>query len=158
MTRERRTIHVIGAGLAGLCAAVNLASSGANVVVHEATNQGGGRCRSYYDSIFGSVLDNGNHLILSGNAGTLQFLETIGAHQTLVEPQGRGFFSLTSSLGARGAFGRMTAFCRGGLLFLRAGFRRQAFGTTSQPLAFFGRGHLLPWETRLAAKVASSKD
>jgi len=31
-----RTVHVVGAGLAGLSAAVQLAAGGASVVVHEA--------------------------------------------------------------------------------------------------------------------------
>jgi hydroxysqualene dehydroxylase len=41
-----RTVHVIGAGLAGLAAAVRLAARGTSVVVHEAAGQAGGRCRS----------------------------------------------------------------------------------------------------------------
>ena len=45
-----RTVHIIGAGLAGLAAAVRLAARGAHVIVHEATAQAGGRCRSYYDA------------------------------------------------------------------------------------------------------------
>jgi phytoene dehydrogenase-like protein len=60
-------VHIIGAGLAGLSAAVRLAEVGADVVVHEATAQAGGRCRSYYDHQLGAVIDNGNHLLLSGN-------------------------------------------------------------------------------------------
>ena len=38
-----RTIHVIGAGLSGLAAAVRLAERGENVIVHEAARQAGGR-------------------------------------------------------------------------------------------------------------------
>ena len=66
-----RTIHVIGAGLAGLAAAVRLAERGERVVVHEATGQAGGRCRSYHDPQLGMVIDNGNHLLLSGNHAAL---------------------------------------------------------------------------------------
>jgi hydroxysqualene dehydroxylase len=58
--------HIIGAGLAGLSAAVRLAKSGRSVVLHEAAGLVGGRCRSYYDAGLGSVIDNGNHLLLSG--------------------------------------------------------------------------------------------
>ena len=43
------TTHVIGAGLAGLSAAVRLASAGKRVALYEATSQAGGRCRSYHD-------------------------------------------------------------------------------------------------------------
>jgi phytoene dehydrogenase-like protein len=60
-----RTVHVIGAGLAGLSAAVKLAGQGDRVVVHEATAFAGGRCRSYHDASVGMTIDNGNHLLLS---------------------------------------------------------------------------------------------
>jgi hydroxysqualene dehydroxylase len=74
-----RTVHVVGAGLAGLSAAVALAGSGARVILHEAAKQAGGRCRSYHDPALGLTIDNGNHLLLSGNADSLGFLKTIGA-------------------------------------------------------------------------------
>jgi hydroxysqualene dehydroxylase len=81
-----RTIHIIGAGLAGLSAAVRLSRDGANVVIHEATAQAGGRCRSYYDQATGLTIDNGNHLILSGNGSALDYAETIGTRSRLVGP------------------------------------------------------------------------
>ena len=40
------TIHVVGAGLAGLAAAVRLAGRGAGVVVHEAASELGGGART----------------------------------------------------------------------------------------------------------------
>ena len=79
-------VHIIGAGLAGLSAAVKLASQGVRVSVHEATNQAGGRCRSYYDPTLGMTIDNGNHLVLSGNHATLAFLDKIGARDQLSSP------------------------------------------------------------------------
>ena len=79
-------VHVIGAGLAGLSAAVTLASQGVAVAVHEASPQAGGRCRSYYDSALDMEIDNGNHLILSGNRATLAYAARIGAADRLVGP------------------------------------------------------------------------
>jgi len=73
------TVHVVGAGLAGLSAAVALAGRGERVVLHEAARQAGGRCRSYFDSTLGLTIDNGNHLLLSGNTDALGFLKQIGA-------------------------------------------------------------------------------
>ncbi len=73
------TVHVVGAGLAGLSAAVTLSANGGKVVLHEAAKQAGGRCRSYYDPTLGLTIDNGNHLLLSGNADALGFLKEIGA-------------------------------------------------------------------------------
>ena len=79
------TVHIIGAGLAGLAAAVRLADSGRKIVVHEATNQPGGRCRSYYDQQTGMVIDNGTHLVLSGNHAVLDYAKTTGGAATLHE-------------------------------------------------------------------------
>src|SRR5207237_5034768 len=82
-----RQIHVIGAGVAGLSAAVRLAAAGHRVCVHEAANQAGGRCRSYHDAALGMTIDNGNHLILSGNHATLAYLDTIGTRERLTGPE-----------------------------------------------------------------------
>jgi hydroxysqualene dehydroxylase len=83
--------HIIGAGLAGLSAAVRLCQSGARVIVYEATNLAGGRCRSYYDPQLGITIDNGNHLLLSGNRAALGYLETIGARDRLTGPASATF-------------------------------------------------------------------
>jgi hydroxysqualene dehydroxylase len=81
-----RLVHVIGAGLAGLAAAVQLQRRGAQVVLHEALAQAGGRCRSYYDRTLGTTIDSGNHLVFSGNHATLNYLRMIGAADELVGP------------------------------------------------------------------------
>ncbi|VVE16458.1 FAD-binding protein [Pandoraea eparura] len=80
------TVHVIGAGLAGLAASVRLATRGVPVVLHEAAPQAGGRCRSYFDPQLNAVIDNGNHLVLSGNTTMREFTRTIGAEHTLTGP------------------------------------------------------------------------
>ena len=77
---------MIGAGLAGLSAAVELASAGVAVAVHEASPQAGGRCRSYYDSALDMEIDNGNHLVLSGNHATLAYAQRIGSRDKLGGP------------------------------------------------------------------------
>ncbi len=77
---------VVGAGLAGLSAAVRLASAGVSVELIEAGLQAGGRCRSYLDPVLGSVIDNGNHLVLSGNHTTFAYLDLIGAREHLAGP------------------------------------------------------------------------
>lgn len=78
--------HIIGAGLAGLSAAVRLAEAGHRVALYEAGPQAGGRCRSYYDDTLGRRIDNGNHLLLSGNRSALGYLKTIGAADSLAGP------------------------------------------------------------------------
>ena len=79
-------VHVIGAGIAGLSAAVRLLDAGRAVIVHEAAAFAGGRCRSYLDPALGLMIDNGNHLLLSGNHEALDYLDRIGAHKTLHDP------------------------------------------------------------------------
>ena len=81
-----RTTHIIGAGLAGLSAAIELTLRGETAVVHEATTFAGGRCRSYHDSTLGMTIDNGNHLLLSGNHAALRYLRLLGAEHRLVGP------------------------------------------------------------------------
>jgi squalene-associated FAD-dependent desaturase len=80
------TVHVVGAGIAGLAAAVQLANRGRKIVLHEATTESGGRCRSYHDQTLGMTIDNGNHLLLSGNAQALSYLALIGVQDQLVGP------------------------------------------------------------------------
>ena len=78
------TVHVVGAGVAGLSAAVRATEAGARVVVHEAAGQAGGRCRSFFDEVLGAEIDNGNHLLLSGNRSAMRYLATIGAERELL--------------------------------------------------------------------------
>jgi hydroxysqualene dehydroxylase len=79
-------VHIIGAGIAGLSAAVRLVDARTKVVVHEAASFAGGRCRSYHDPTLGLVIDNGNHLLLSGNHEALDYLDRIGSRGTLRDP------------------------------------------------------------------------
>ncbi|HEY4030041.1 MAG TPA: hydroxysqualene dehydroxylase HpnE [Caulobacteraceae bacterium] len=81
------TVHVVGAGLAGLSAATILAERGVRVVVHEAAAQAGGRCRSYFDPQLGMTIDNGNHLVLSGNRAVQAYLKRLGASDRLAGPE-----------------------------------------------------------------------
>ncbi len=85
------TIHVVGAGVAGLSAAVRLADEGCRVVLHEAAASAGGRCRSYQDQALGLRIDNGNHLLLSGNWAALDYLDRIGSRRRLQGPSAAAF-------------------------------------------------------------------
>lgn len=81
------TAHIIGAGISGLSAAVRLANAGYQVHVHEATQQTGGRCRSYFDAATNLTIDNGNHLLLSGNRHAIAYARSIGTEAGLVGPE-----------------------------------------------------------------------
>ena len=82
----QKTAHIVGAGISGLSAAVRLADAGFSVEVHEATQQIGGRCRSYFDAATNLVIDNGNHLLLSANHHALAYARSIGSEAGLVGP------------------------------------------------------------------------
>ncbi len=80
-----RTIHVVGAGMAGLSAALHLALMGERVALHEAAPYAGGRCRSYYDRDLDCRIDNGNHLVLSGNVAVQDYLALSNAADGVVQ-------------------------------------------------------------------------
>ncbi|WP_152045535.1 hydroxysqualene dehydroxylase HpnE [Aureimonas psammosilenae] len=81
-------IHIVGAGLAGLAAAEAVLSVGLEPVVYEASPHAGGRCRSYHDTALGLTIDNGNHLLLSGNEQALDYARKIGgAHALHIQPE-----------------------------------------------------------------------
>ena len=95
------TVHIVGAGVAGLAAAAHLAGSGRSIVVHEANAQAGGRCRTFLDHATGMEIDNGNHLLLSGNHAALAFIEKIGACSALEGPDGAEFQFVDLASGER---------------------------------------------------------
>jgi squalene-associated FAD-dependent desaturase len=95
------TVHIIGAGISGLSAAVRLANADCRVVVHEATQQAGGRCRSYFDAATNLTIDNGNHLLLSGNRHATAYARAIGTEAGLVGPQRAQFPFVDLATGQR---------------------------------------------------------
>ena len=80
---SRPDVVIIGGGLSGLAAAVELASRGASVVLCEQAPRLGGRCYSYVDRKTGDVVDNGQHLLIGANHHVLNYLERTGARAHL---------------------------------------------------------------------------
>ncbi|RUQ73009.1 FAD-dependent oxidoreductase [Azospirillum doebereinerae] len=79
------TVHVIGAGLAGLAAALRLAERGVPVRLYEQAPQAGGRCRSFHDSTLDRRLDNGSHMVLGGNRALMDYAARTGGSDALTE-------------------------------------------------------------------------
>jgi squalene-associated FAD-dependent desaturase len=70
-------VAVVGAGWAGLAAAVTLAERGLRVTVFEASRSLGGRARRV--SIDGIDLDNGQHVLIGAYRETLRLMRQVGA-------------------------------------------------------------------------------
>lgn len=77
------TTHIIGLGVAGLSAAVRLVSAGQKVALYDGAKTAGGRCRSFHDAKLDCLIDNGNHLLLSGNKSALSYLDLLGARDEI---------------------------------------------------------------------------
>ena len=74
---------VIGGGLSGLTAAVDLSARGHRVCVLEQRGRFGGRAYSYLDKERGDIVDNGQHLLMGCFRETRRFLDMIGAQGKL---------------------------------------------------------------------------
>jgi squalene-associated FAD-dependent desaturase len=90
-------VAVVGAGWAGLAAAVRAREAGHHVTVFEMAAQPGGRARAV--DIDGLALDNGQHILIGAYTSTLALMRTVGADAdallsrqplALTFPDGRG--------------------------------------------------------------------
>lgn len=80
-----RVVHVVGAGVAGLAAALTAARAGREVRLYEASGHAGGRCGSVQGDH-----DNGTHVLLGANRAARAFLRTIAAEGDWIEPEPGG--------------------------------------------------------------------
>jgi squalene-associated FAD-dependent desaturase len=71
-------VLIIGGGFAGLAAGVALAKAGRNVRLLEQKPHLGGRARSFVDPQSGSLVDNGQHILMGCYHVALRFLGEIG--------------------------------------------------------------------------------
>jgi hydroxysqualene dehydroxylase len=69
---------IIGGGLSGLSAAVELASAGRSLILFEQAPKFGGRCTSYIDATTGDTVDNGQHVLIGAYHNLFRYLEIIG--------------------------------------------------------------------------------
>jgi len=92
-----RRVAVVGAGWAGLAAAVRLVQGGAQVSVFELARRPGGRARQADGAARG--FDNGQHILIGAYGATLALMRQVGADAdqlllrqplALLDPAGRG--------------------------------------------------------------------
>ena len=76
MSARPQRVAVVGAGYAGIAAAVELVRAGIPVTLFEANRVAGGRARRV--EYRGTLLDNGQHLLLGAYRETLELMRTVG--------------------------------------------------------------------------------
>ncbi len=96
-------VVIVGGGISGLAAGVELTSHGIPVTLLEQKPGLGGRASSFRDSVTGETVDNGQHVLIAGYKRTFRFLDTIGSLSHLrvqhrlaltFHEYGRGFTSV----------------------------------------------------------------
>lgn len=73
------TVHIVGAGVAGLTCAVAAALAGERVVVYESSGHAGGRCRTFSDPTLEREVDNGIHMLIGANTSAFRYIDMIGS-------------------------------------------------------------------------------
>jgi hydroxysqualene dehydroxylase len=142
---SRSRVAVVGAGWAGLAAAVAATQDGHAVTLLEAARTPGGRARALPVTLPDgetALLDNGQHILVGAYVETLALMETVGVAPqaallrlplVLRDPQGDGLAlpawpapwdALAGILGARGwSWGDRWSLLRAAAGWRRAGFR-----------------------------------
>lgn len=82
-TEPRKSIVIVGGGLAGLAAGVDLAKRGLRVTVLEKRPFLGGRAFSFDDPETGVEVDNGQHVFVGACSAYTRFLREIGAWENV---------------------------------------------------------------------------
>lgn len=77
-------VVVVGAGFAGLAAAIALQERRHQVLLLERRGVLGGRATSFRDAVTGEDVDNGTHLMIGAYASTLELLKRAGAEDLLL--------------------------------------------------------------------------
>ncbi len=153
----RYDVVVVGAGFAGLSAAVRLSARGARVLVVEARARLGGRATSFTDRDTGELVDNGQHVLFGCYGETFAFLQAVGALDSVhVQPQ-----LAFTTIDRRGHRSRMVCPALPAPFHLLAGlldnFSVAAARLVYRPLAAAGLRRVEPLATRAqdAARLAA---
>ncbi|HEY6513624.1 MAG TPA: hydroxysqualene dehydroxylase HpnE [Burkholderiaceae bacterium] len=133
MSRPPQRVAVVGAGWAGLAAAVQATADGHAVTLFEMAAHTGGRARSV--AVNSLALDNGQHILIGAYTETLRLMRLVGVDPTqllhrrpleLLYPDGSGLRLPRGNV--RLAFAWAVARARGWRWRERAALLRQTFG------------------------------
>jgi zeta-carotene desaturase len=84
---DKLSVIIIGGGLSGLSAAVELCARGHRTLVLEQHPHPGGRTYSFIDAATGDSIDNGQHLMMGCYHATRRYMRIIGTeYLTLLQP------------------------------------------------------------------------
>jgi zeta-carotene desaturase len=105
---SEKSVSILGAGIAGMSAAVALAEAGFRVQLLERRGYPGGRASSYLHPGTGEIIDNCQHALIGCYTNLIGFYRRIGVEQqihwtsemTMIEPGGRRSVLGPSSLPA----------------------------------------------------------
>jgi len=78
MQNDEYDCIIIGAGVAGISAAVELTKAKKKVLILESKNYIGGRARSFADTSTGEIIDNGQHVLMGCYITLLSVLKELG--------------------------------------------------------------------------------
>ena len=112
----KKKIAVIGAGIAGLSAALNLAENGFEVHLFEQKSSIGGRVSSIYDNTANEEIDNGQHLLIGAYSNFLNFLKKIKSDK-FIEAQKSLNVNFIDALGADDSLDTSMFFGKLGTIF-----------------------------------------
>ncbi len=76
--QNRKKVIIVGAGVAGIASAIELAESGIEVHIIESRSFIGGRMYSFQDDSTGEWLDNGQHIMIGAYENFFRILKTLG--------------------------------------------------------------------------------
>src|SRR6266852_9163254 len=105
---QKKTVSIVGGGLAGLAAGCALADAGFSVTIFERRPYLGGRASSYEHPGTGEVVDNCQHVLLGCCTNLIHFYAQLGVSDkirwfdelTFLEPGGRASVIQPSALPA----------------------------------------------------------
>jgi len=95
-----KRVIVIGAGIAGIASALELAEQGYKVSVFETKFKPGGRVYSFQDNSTGEIIDNGQHIITGAYDNFLTILKKLGTDK-LFKPQKSLLVTFADRLGKK---------------------------------------------------------